>query len=69
MQRVLLAGLGVIVILLGILLLFLPGPGILLILAGLWILGRNYRWPQKLSEKLRERRHKDHPASGRRFTA
>jgi uncharacterized membrane protein len=67
-QRLLLAVLGVIVIVVGIMLLFLPGPGILLILAGLWILGRGYQWPQKVAGLLRERgREKNRPA-GRRST-
>jgi uncharacterized membrane protein len=63
-----LAVLGVIVIVLGILLLFLPGPGILLILAGLWILGRGYRWPQKVARKLQGRGREKHRPAGRRST-
>jgi uncharacterized membrane protein len=68
-QRILLAAVGVVVIVLGILLLFLPGPGLLLILAGLWILGRGYQWPQKLSGILRERSRGRSRTNGKRFTA
>jgi hypothetical protein len=43
MKRLLAGLFGAILILVGIVLLFLPGPGIVLILAGVWILWRGLR--------------------------
>ncbi|MGB2957986.1 MAG: PGPGW domain-containing protein [Bacteroidota bacterium] len=67
-QRLLLVAVGVVVIVLGIFLLFLPGPGLLLLLAGLWILGREYRWPLELSRALREKTRRKSRAAGKRST-
>ena len=40
---------------LGILMLVLPGPGILTILAGLAVLGREYRWARRFIKPIRDR--------------
>jgi hypothetical protein len=50
MKRLLAGLLGAVLILVGILLLFLPGPGILLILAGVWILWRGLRRPRTAAD-------------------
>ncbi len=50
MKRLLAGMFGAILILIGIVLLFLPGPGILLILAGVWILWRGFRKPRTTTD-------------------
>lgn len=50
---------GILVILAGILLLVLPGPGLLVIIAGLAILGVKMKWLDRLLNRIRNR--KDSP--------
>jgi len=64
LQRIFLGIGGIVVIVLGVFLLFLPGPGILLILVGLWILGREYGWAGRLSGALRNKRREKPRTSG-----
>lgn len=52
-KRLLLETLGWIVLCAGILALFLPGPGLLLTLAGLAILSTQYDWARRLMEPVR----------------
>lgn len=51
---------GVLVILAGILLLVLPGPGLLVIIAGLALLGVKMKWIDRLIDRMRHR--KDPPS-------
>ncbi len=44
---------GFTILLLGIALLFLPGPGILIIILGLFILSAEYIWAKRLMNKLK----------------
>jgi hypothetical protein len=39
----------------GVVMLFLPGPGVVAILGGLTLLGREAPWAQRLDHRLRER--------------
>lgn len=61
---------GVLVILAGILLLVLPGPGLLVIIAGLALLGVKMKWIDRLIDRMRHRKdpsspgtHSDYPGS------
>lgn len=47
---------GILVILAGILLLVLPGPGLLVIIAGLAILGVKMKWLDRLLSRIRNRK-------------
>jgi len=53
LRRILVAVLGTMVLLAGILLLVLPGPAILVIPLGLAILGTEFHWAKRSSDKLR----------------
>jgi hypothetical protein len=57
LRRLGVAAVGAVTILIGIVLLFLPGPGTVVIVAGLAILGSEFerprRWVQSLREKAR----------------
>jgi hypothetical protein len=46
---------GYVVLLLGAALLVLPGPGVLLILSGLAVVGREHEWARRVGHQLRER--------------
>lgn len=46
---------GVVLVLLGIILVPLPGPGFLVIFAGLVVLARDYVWAQRLVDRMRAR--------------
>ena len=46
---------GILVILAGVAMLILPGPGVAAILLGLWILATEYIWAERLLKKARER--------------
>jgi hypothetical protein len=46
---------GFTVIMVGVALLVLPGPGLVLIAAGLTILGRHFHWAHRLMEPVRRR--------------
>ncbi len=68
-KRALLIGAGFVTLVLGILMLFLPGPGLLFILVGLGILARELPWARyiliKLKKKIRRKKSQapDLPAS------
>jgi hypothetical protein len=47
------AGFGLVAV--GVVALFTPGPGILLVVAGLAVLAREYRWARRLRDGLVER--------------
>ena len=52
------AGIGIVgclVVVIGVILLPLPGPGLLIILGGLLILGTEFVWAQHLVERLKAR--------------
>ncbi len=57
---------GFLLILLGIFLLVLPGPGILLILAGLAVLGTEYHWARRLVAPVREWLERRKQAAGQK---
>ena len=42
-------------VLVGVVMLITPGPGLLTIAAGLAVLGREYKWARRLLERVRER--------------
>lgn len=46
---------GTALVVLGIVLIPLPGPGLLVILAGVAVLAREYRWARRLRDDLRTR--------------
>lgn len=52
--RALIFGFGVLIV--GLLLIPLPGPGWIVILSGLAILAKEFGWAQRLLERLRARR-------------
>ena len=67
-RRVGLSAVGAVILVVGIVLLFIPGPGILVVLLGLSILAREYDWAEDLmhwardryrhvAERLKERSH------------
>lgn len=53
-ERPLLATAGFLLCLMGMVLLVLPGPGLLLLALGLSILGNQYLWARKLMRQFRE---------------
>ena len=57
------AVIGATVLLFGIALLVLPGPGLLVILAGLGILAFEFAWAKRLLEKGREKLKRRKPPS------
>lgn len=54
-RRIIVTVVGVVLVMLGLLLLVLPGPGILVTLLGLAVLGSEYDWAQDLLAWLRDR--------------
>ncbi len=56
---------GVVLVLVGIVLSlpFVPGPGLLFVFGGLTVLGGEFAWARRLSERMREAFHR---ATGRR---
>jgi hypothetical protein len=54
-RRLVVAVLGVFIVLVGIVLLFIPGPGTVVILAGLAVLGSEFERPRRWVESLRGR--------------
>jgi hypothetical protein len=54
-RRLVVAVLGVFIVLVGIVLLFIPGPGTVVIIAGLAVLGSEFERPRRLVESLRGR--------------
>ncbi|MFL6515507.1 MAG: PGPGW domain-containing protein [Chthoniobacterales bacterium] len=53
-RRSLVALVGTTIVLIGLLLVFLPGPGALVILLGLAVLGTEFVWAQRLIRRARE---------------
>ncbi len=66
-KRWLIIGFGFIVLILGVIMIFLPGPGVLFILLGLGILARELRWARtfliRIRNYIRRMTHKKQPAS------
>ena len=54
-RRLLVAVLGVTIILVGVVLLFIPGPGTVVIIAGLAVLGSEFERPRHWVHSLRQR--------------
>ncbi len=54
-RRLVVALLGVVIILIGVVLLFIPGPGTVVIIAGLAVLGSEFERPRRWVQSLRER--------------
>jgi uncharacterized protein (TIGR02611 family) len=54
-KRIVVTILGFTLVALGLVLLVLPGPGILVVLAGLAVLGTQYAWARRALEITRER--------------
>lgn len=46
---------GVVLVILGVVLLVTPGPGILVVLLGLALLSTEYAWAERMLDKIRER--------------
>ncbi|MEJ2863619.1 PGPGW domain-containing protein [Actinomycetospora flava] len=53
LRRVAMTVLGVLLVAVGVLLLVLPGPGLLLVLAGLVVLANEYPWARRWTEPVR----------------
>lgn len=54
-RRVLISAAGGVLLVLGVALMVLPGPGLLLVLAGVVLLTKEYRWAGRLYEPVRDR--------------
>ena len=55
LRRLVVTVLGTLIILIGIALLFLPGPGTVVIVAGLAMLGREFERPRRWVDSIRQR--------------
>jgi uncharacterized protein (TIGR02611 family) len=55
LRRMIVAVLGVVIVVIGIVLLFIPGPGTVVIIAGLAVLGSEFERPRRWVQLLRER--------------
>ncbi len=55
MQRLLIIVFGYIVLLAGVVMLFLPGPGLLFIIIGLGILAKEFSWADNILKKVKEK--------------
>ncbi len=53
-RRTLIAVIGGTILLIGLLLIFLPGPGALVVLLGLAVLGTEFVWAQRVIRRARE---------------
>jgi len=53
-RRAVVGLIGTTIVLLGLLLIFLPGPGALVILIGLAVLGTEFVWAQRVIKRARE---------------
>lgn len=53
--KVAVSTLGFALLVVGVALIFLPGPAVLVILAGVAVLAREYRWARRLRDELLER--------------
>lgn len=54
-KRVVVTIAGVVLLVVGVLLLILPGPGLLLVLAGMTVLASEYEWARRRTEPIRKR--------------
>jgi drug/metabolite transporter (DMT)-like permease len=63
MRKIFTGIVGSLLILVGVILLFIPGPGILLLIAGLLVLSIEFPWARRLVERLKRW------ASGRRSSS
>ncbi len=54
-RRVVVTAVGLAVVVVGVLLLVLPGPGLLVVIAGLALLATEYEWARRLLERAREK--------------
>jgi uncharacterized protein (TIGR02611 family) len=54
-RRLVVAVVGVAIVLVGVILLFIPGPGTVVIIAGLAVLGSEFERPRALVESMRHR--------------
>lgn len=52
-RKILIALIGFLTLLIGVILLALPGPGIVVIILGLFILSREFEWAQNYLEKAK----------------
>jgi tellurite resistance protein TerC len=66
LRRVLIAVIGTTVILFGVAMLVLPGPGLVTIALGLAILATEFVWPRTLLKKAREAIARKNPLKGTR---
>jgi hypothetical protein len=55
LRRLVVAVLGVVIVLIGVVLLFIPGPGTVVIIAGLAVLGSEFERPRRWVHSLRDR--------------
>ncbi len=55
LRRLIVAVLGIAIVLVGVVLLFVPGPGTVVIIAGLALLGSEFERPRRWVHSLRER--------------
>jgi drug/metabolite transporter (DMT)-like permease len=62
--KVIVAVFGTLLILMGVPMLVLPGPGILFILAGLALLALKFPWAKRLSDRVKERFQRPKKPSG-----
>lgn len=53
-KRILIASSGFTILIIGLALLFLPGPGILIILIGLALLATQFLWAKRLLDRIRK---------------
>ncbi len=65
-QKIVVAVAGGVLIVLGIALLVLPGPGLLLIALGLFVLSFEFDWARRLVESLRSWLRRRRPSTGKR---
>jgi len=66
MRRLVVFLIGITVVLIGVIMLFTPGPGVVVIPLGLGILAIEFAWPRPLLKRFRERAEKlGHDVAGR----
>ena len=54
-RRIAISVIGATMLLVGVLLIFLPGPGVVILAAGLAVLGLEFAWARRWLKKLRQR--------------
>lgn len=57
LKKVVVFTIGIIVIIIGIILLVVPGPGLLTIVLGLLILSSEFKWAEKYTDKMKTKIH------------